>query len=254
MKNKLIITFICTVLFSCKKDKPVDTTTQQEVVGNLTLQFDQHVGADTLILNTKNYVNEHSDTFNVKLFNYYISNIQLKATDNTVYTEPESYHLVKADNNTTWKFQLAGVPLKNFVSISFMIGVDSLRNVSGAQSGALDPLYGMFWDWNTGYIMSKFEGTSPQSTAAGKKLMYHVGGFSGPENTVKKVDHFLPQAAIVAAGTSPKIIIKADLLEWFKTPVVIDFSKISVIHMPGTEAATVASNYKDMFSIKKIVN
>jgi hypothetical protein len=61
--------------------------------------------------------------------------------------------------------------------MEFMIGVDSARNNSGAQTGALDPTNGMFWSWSTGYIMAKFEGTSAQSPAAANALKFHIGGF-----------------------------------------------------------------------------
>jgi hypothetical protein len=50
-------------------------------------------------------------------------------------------HLSKSELNTS---------LKNITAIKFLLGVDSLKNVSGIQTGALDPAKGMFWTWNTG--------------------------------------------------------------------------------------------------------
>src|SRR5690606_2936849 len=106
-------------------------------------------------------------------------------------------------------------------------GVDSLRNVSGAQTGALDPVHGMFWDWNTGYIMAKFEGNAPASPSNGK-LLYHVGGFSGEHNTLQRVTLNLPNT-MKLIDNSAQLKIEADLGEWFKNPHTIDFSELHTI-------------------------
>ena len=66
-----------------------------------------------------------------------------------------------------------------------MIGVDSARNTSGAQLGALDPANSMFWSWNSGYIFVRMEGNSPQSTQPYNKLQFHIGGFKGATNCIK---------------------------------------------------------------------
>ena len=54
------------------------------------------------------------------------------------------------------------MPAGNYNSLSFLLGVDSMHNVSGAQTGALDPANDMFWTWNSGYVMAKMEGASPR--------------------------------------------------------------------------------------------
>ncbi|WP_316930094.1 MbnP family protein, partial [Hymenobacter sp. IS2118] len=42
---------------------------------------------------------------------------------------------------------LKDIPVGDYQSVSFTVGVDSARNVAGAQTGALDPNNGMFWTW-----------------------------------------------------------------------------------------------------------
>ncbi len=241
----------------CKRDMealPANHQSKRENVNNLSIRIENYVDTLPLQLNITNYVNPNNDTFKVSLFKYYISNIQLKASDSSVYAETESYHLLNAGDPNSLEFVLPDVPMKNYVSLSFLIGVDSLRNVSGVQTGALDVTNAMFWDWNTGYIMAKFEGNSPQSAAAGDNLIYHVGGFSGAENVIKKVKLNLIQAATVTAAVSPKIILKADLMEWFKSPFTLSFSSLSVVHAPGSNAMKVADNYADMFSVRQVKN
>ena len=244
---------LITVVSSCKKDP--DEVTPATTTGSVALHFENTVGDSALVLNTSMYVNANLDTFNVSKFNYYISNIKLTRSDLSVYTETESYHLLEAENSESLELVLNNVPVGDYIGIQFTIGVDSTRNVSGAQTGALDPANGMFWSWNNGYIMAKFEGTSPQSTAMGNMLMYHLGGFSGTNSVLKTVSpSFNSDVASVSATVTPEIHLKADLLEWFTSPSNINFASLSTIHMPGANAKLVADNYANMFSVEHIHN
>jgi len=213
------------------------------------------VGDSAFVFNTKSYVNANNDTFTISKFNYYISNVKLLKGSSLAYTESNSYHFLNQADLSTLKFTLADVPFDTYTGIQFVIGVDSLRNVSGAQSGALDPANGSFWDWNSGYIMLKFEGSSPQSGNSSKGLMYHAGGFSGANSVLKTVSpSFGSLTANVLSTVSPEIHIKTNVLELFKSPVNINFATLYTIHMPGTDAKTLADNYADMFTIEHIHN
>jgi len=67
------------------------------------------------------------------------------------------------------------------------IGVDSLTNVAGVQGGDLDPMHGMYWTWNSGYINFKLEGTSPACNSRKNKFQLHLGGFIAPYNSVRQI-------------------------------------------------------------------
>lgn len=245
-----------TILSSCKKDPPEEPTpTPAPTTGSVKIEFENMVGDSALVFNTKNYVNANNDTFKISKLNYYISNIKLLKNGNVAYAETESYHFLNQADLNSLKFTMTNVPFDTYNGIQFMIGVDSLRNVSGAQTGALDPANGNFWDWNSGYIMLKMEGSSPQSGASSKGLMFHVGGFSGVNNPLKTVSpSFGTSTAIVSSAITPEIHLKADVLELFTTPTNINFATTHTIHMPGAMAKTFADNYADMFSIEHIHN
>jgi hypothetical protein len=254
LKYLIIAALFSTVIVSCKKDEVVEehTHTVEPTYGSLIVKFENKVGASALVLNGNQYIN-NADTFTVSTFNYYISNIKLTATDNSVYTETESYHLVKAEDAESMQFTLANVPAKNYSSITFMIGVDSARNMAGAQTGALDPSNGHFWSWNSGYIMAKLEGNSPQSTAVGNGILFHVGGFTGVNSVLKTVTLPLTINANVSKTITPKVFLKADVAEWF-APNTVNFSTLNTIHMPGANAKIIADNYANMFSVTQVVN
>lgn len=213
------------------------------------------VGSNALVLNTQDYLNANGDTFKVSMFKYYISNVVLTKSDNSTYTIPNSYYLVSHTGTANPVVSIGGVPNGTYKAITFLIGVDSARNVSGVQSGALDPVNGMFWSWSSGYIMAKMEGTSPQSGNATKALKFHIGGFSGVNNSLRTVSpSFGTNVATINGEHGSSIHFKADLSEWFKTPNVINFATAHTIHMPGSMAKMMADNYADMFSLDHIHN
>ena len=136
-----------------------------------------------------------------------------------------------------------------------MIGIDSARNNSGAQTGALDPANDMFWTWNSGYIMAKFEGASPQSAAAGNIVKFHIGGYGGANKTMRITNpSFNNDTAKVTTNITPEIHLSCNLLEWFSAPYVIDFSVINTAMSPGTTSNHIATNYADMFIVEHIHN
>lgn len=265
MKNLFKITAIALIaitLTNCKKDKdkepePEPTPVAPTVTtGSLKINFEAMVGSDDLVLGTSTtYTNQAGNTFNVTAYKYYISNIKITKMDNSVWTETNSYHLIDHTDSTSTLVSIPNVPFGNYKAIEFMIGVDSARNNSGAQTGALDPTNGMFWSWNSGYIMAKIEGNSPQSTAAANKLTFHIGGFSGVNKTMQVVSpSFNGDTAKVTNTISPEIHLSSNLLEWFQTPTMVDFSTTNTIHMPGASAKTIANNYADMFTVEHIHN
>lgn len=234
------------VLFSaCKKKED-----PQPKTGSVSFEFDNIMNGRTINLNSDWYLNDNYDSFQVTKLSYYISNIKFHDRNGNVYAVPESYHLLQQEDPGSLSFTLDNIAAGTYTSISFLIGVDSIRNVSGAQTGALDPVHGMFWDWNTGYIMAKFEGNSPQSSQNGK-LIYHIGGFSGEFNPIKQVNLSLPMDMVISDNVG-MISIETDLAEWFRDPYLIDFSKLSTIHMPNANARKIADNYADMFQVRSV--
>ncbi len=256
----LTLLLVVTVMPSCKKTtKPVAPEPMEAFsstpTGSLQLEFEAMAGDSDLLFSTKTYTNQAGNTFNITMFRYYISNVKITKNDNTVWAEPNSYHLVDHTDASTTAIKIQGVPYSDYKAIEFMIGVDSASNVSGAQSGDLDPAKGMFWSWNSGYIMAKMEGTSPQSSATDHKLTVHVGGFSGTNSVLKVIaPSFNGSMATVTSAVTPKIRIKSDMMQWFQSPNSINFSTLNTVHMPGTDAKKISDNYADMFSISYIHN
>jgi hypothetical protein len=257
---KSIIKTFCIIvviifLFSCQKDEPNPNPSQPATAtGTLKVKYHAFVGTDSLIINN-NYVNANGDTFNVNMLKYYISNVSLTKNDGSTFIVPSSYYLVGHNYYQENEIVLSGIPEGSYQKINFLIGVDSAANVSGAQAGDLDPAKGMFWNWNTGYIMSRLEGYSPTSTAVGNKIIFHIGGYKGLYNSIRNISiNFNGNTALVSPNSSPVLNIKNDISEWFKTPNTISFSSINTIMFSSVASKNIADNYSDAFTFISLQN
>ena len=217
----------------------------------LIVHFVNYVGNEVLKLDTLAYRNENGQLYAVTKFKYYISNIQLKETSGYEYNLTGSLLLDQDDENSL-QVLLKEVPYGNYASVSFLIGVDSAHNCSGAQTGDLDPINGMFWTWNSGYVFLKLEGKSPSSKSTGNVLEYHIGGYQQPANCIRPVTLKFPIGGLTVERSKESFLtLKADVSEILKGPVVIDFSEISSV-TDFHNATLMADNYADMFSVLEI--
>ncbi len=213
----------------------------------LVLQFNHVINGRALTLDTATYYNALAQPYTVTKFKYYISQITLTDVNGKEYRDSASY-LIDEEAPESKKVVLHLVPQANYKQISFLIGVDSLRNCSGAQEGALDPMHGMFWTWNTGYIFMKLEGRSPDSKATAHLLEYHIGGYKAPANSIRRVT--LSFSAVINPLTTNgyTISIDADAGELLQTPTTVDFCKLPAV-TDFHNAEMLADNYKDMFRL-----
>ena len=202
----LIFCFACMLLITCKKNE----TETAEKTGTVKVTIRNTVKGNPMLLFTGNYTNGFGEQYKITKFKYYLSNVSV--TGSPVNPVNVSYYLIDESNPASLSFSFQA-PVKIYSAISFTLGVDSARNVSGAQTGALDPVNDMFWTWNSGYIMAKMEGNSPQSTAVNNKVEYHIGGFSGSNSIVKSIGFlFFASSPLldVREGKTSEIFFEAD--------------------------------------------
>lgn len=245
MQPRYFLIVLLLGVFACKKE------TQEQ--GTVQLTFQHVVNGQQLALGTGNYNNTFGEAFTVTAMKYYISNISFVTMDNKEVKAPVDYYLVD-ESIAASKILLVQAPKGEYRAMKFFVGVDSIRNVSGAQTGALDVLHGMFWSWNSGYIMAKLEGTSPASTEPTKKLTYHIGGYRQVNSAIQQVEMVLPISIAVGSTSKPDVTIEADAYKWLGGPNPVRFSTISTIHVPGVEAGKIAVNYKNMFRITSVID
>jgi hypothetical protein len=259
MKRFFIVALAATTLIiSCKKNTAPNYNAN--VKAPLTIEFDNVVGDQNLILNTGSYTNAAGENFTVSTLKYYISNISLTKTDGTTYTVPQDSSYFLLDESVP-SSNIVGIsiPEGEYKQLNFTLGVDSLRNTMdiSRRTGALDPAgaaAGMYWSWNSGYIFFKMEGDSPSAPVDGtgaRKFRYHIGGFGGMStptfNNIKSFSLNLSTAgnAKVKTGNTPNIHLMVDILKAFTGTTNISIASYPSI-MASSYSVNVANNYANM--------
>lgn len=235
---------------------PQDTTQHPHPVvpdstkGTIQLRFSPVVNGAPLVVGGAWYRNAAGDSFQVTEHKYYVSNFALQTDSGKTISLPETYILVDARNPQTRA--VSGIPPGHYTRISFLTGVDSARNVSGAQTGDLEQSKGMFWDWNAGYIMAKMEGKSPQSTRVDSSFYYHIAGFSGKTSVLRTVTLDLPAPLIIKSGSKPVVQLQSEVGSWFSGVAPFRIADQSSVMSIGAQAAAIANNYSKGFSVVRI--
>jgi hypothetical protein len=242
-------------LASCKKD--TDSNYNATVKSQLSVEFDNIVGGSDLQLTTGTYTNNSGEKFTITKLKYYVSNFVLTRTDGTVYTVPQDscYFLIDESDATTHAPVLK-VPEGEYKSLSFVLGVDSLRSTKdiSQRTGALDPTAAggdMYWGWNSGYIFFKMEGTSAAAAMMGGTFMYHIGGFGGYSsptiNNIKTFTIDLTERGTpkVKTDRESNIHLMVDVLQVFNGSNTLSIAANPMV-MFADYSVKIANNYKTM--------
>lgn len=166
----------------------------------------------------------------------YLSNIELKGKGNKDYQLASAVYLIDAEDSTSFVLD-SSIDIKNFKSISFTFGLDSIINTSGDLEGDLDPILGMYWAWNTGYIHCKIVGHSSLVHTPSHLFDFHIGGYRKPNATYFKLELPLTSSAL-----------ELDLYLLFN-----EFLNLNLLHqlvVPGKLAFEIATVLKSSIRLK----
>lgn len=251
MKRLLLGIVVSSIIlqYGCATDNLGVGEESRPVKINVTHKF----GSELLQLG-KEITNPHGEPLTITAFAYYLSHFALTDASGRKHVLPVEYFLVDEKVTTTKNITFQAPP-GTYQSIEWLIGVDSTRNVSGVQSGALDPANGMFWSWNTGYIFAKLEGKSTISSEPLQNVTYHIGGFKQVESALQTVKLTFPQPLIVQeASNPPSIEIDANALAWFQGASDVKISETAYTMTPGALAQRISANYARMFNVTSVKN
>jgi len=229
MNNKLYFSALCILIFSMGFT--------QEKKDSLLVRLNLNFRDKPLELNKK-YISESKDTLQIDVFRFYISNIKLQFSDESTYSEENSYHLIDIENPNSLRIPIQKNSEKVIKKVVFSIGVDSLTSVSGAMSGDLDPTKGMYWAWQSGFINMKIEGKSSSCKTRKNAFQFHIGGYLKPNYAIRTIE---------LKPINSNLEINVDIAQFFKN---IQLSEINSIMIPGTKAMEIADETVKMFTFK----
>lgn len=190
------------------------------------------------------YFNKAGESLQINRLVFYTSRWQMVNANNDTIPLSSEHFLVDAANARS--LELAFQIPSDAKKILFNLGVDSIKNTTGIQTGILDPARGMFWTWRSGYIMAKLQGTAANAKTAGNRFSYEVGGFEFPYNSVRMIDLEIP-----LLQQKNRYTILTNLAAWFNGRYLIKISENPNCHNAGKLAMQLADNYATMFSIQQ---
>lgn len=175
-------------------------------------------------------------TASVSTLRFYVSHVALHAAGRVVWSDGDRCHLVDASDSARLIIALPTPAGIGADSVSFLLGVDSLTNVSGALGGDLDPTKGMYWAWNSGYINFKLEGRSTACPARDHRFEFHLGGYLPPDRSVQHVS--------VAVSPGPVAAIAFDIPGFLNA---LDLQKEYHVTSPGPAAVRLSISAANSF-------
>lgn len=248
------IWFLLAAMFTTSLQSKAQVKGVNETMGStVTIKFTHTVKGNPLVLDDSSYTNPSGETYTVHKLKYYVGQLQFfNSADKAVGIK--GYFLINHSADSSCSIRLV-LPEGDYNSLQFLIGVDSAMNSAGAQTGALDPLNDMYWTWQSGYIMQKLEGTSPQSNVVNNKIEYHLGGYAGANSTQRLVKfEFAKERLISRPGGSSIVRITADLDKFWQGQRKVTIRDTPVCSTTGSVANQLSYNFAGMLSFLSVTN
>ncbi|MFM7006625.1 MAG: MbnP family protein [Flavobacteriales bacterium] len=121
----------------------------------------------------------------------------------------QAIYLVDAAERSSWQWETQHEELQ--------IGVSTALQTSGVFIGALDPINGMYWAWNTGFIAVKCVGEILElKNSHTQKFEYHLGAYQAP---------FACITTLGGSGTT----LSCDLQAWFSSILATEITEWNIM-------------------------
>ncbi len=183
------------------------------------------------------YVSKNNDSIQLSTIKFYLTNFRIKNKNSSILLENQ-YHLVDVLNDKNLNLYIPNIHFNNDTYLVFDLGVDEKLNTSGANSGDLDPINGMFWSWQSGYINFKIEGTSPSCNTRKNKFQFHIGGYQIPNETLRTISFKID-------SNKNKLVVNLEFSNFFNK---INLKTKNHIMTPGKDASILMNQLVNIFN------
>jgi hypothetical protein len=234
------IILLVVVFSACKKD---ENTEQQ-----LTFTFNHMVDGVAVEFDEIKYSNAFGNNYSVSTLKYFVSNITLHTSDGTTIKFDDEHYVDARDNSTLTYTLPAKVPVGNYTSISFIYGIDSVKNKTGLFPNPPESL--MEWPiaMGGGYHYMKLEGKF-DSTGIIKNYQAHTGPTMGNANYFEVV---LTDSPFNCSCENVNIAINMNINNWWVNPNMLDLNTMSGIMGNQQIQIKLKENGNDVFSSNRL--
>ena len=210
MKKILFITSLILITFSAC-EKPTQT--------DLTINFTQTIDGEELTTNSMVYTNAAGENYDVKTLKYLISDITLHSDDGNTLLLDE-VHFIDVSDASTFSFTVEDVPNNNYTSISYTMGLDTIKNINNLY---INESYHSAMAWpetnGGGYHYMKLEGAYNNDSTF---YNTHTGGTMGGDYSFNNVNDISLTVDDDLGNVS--INLNMEINNWYNSPNQIEFS------------------------------
>lgn len=200
---------------------------------SINITFQPSISNEFIELNAI-YSLTDSSKMEITTCRFYVSNFTFYS-NNKLVSEQKGAFLIDSENPESLQLSF---PISGVDSVRFNLGIDSSTNVAGILDGDLDPIKGMYWTWNSGYINSKIEGTFIKTNGTKIQFEYHLGGYLPPYPTL--------QALTFKCEKSESILVKLDLSQFISS---LEIEQCNNVMIPGPKAVELSKLLTKCFKI-----
>jgi len=240
------------LLLSCSKSDKNDPIPGPpgNIPGKMEIILENTINGEKINFYKSKYRNENGDTFSVRSIRYYISNVKLKSDDGAVHSVPESYYFIDLYKEPNPIINLIDIPEGTYSELELSLGVDSSRNHSGAQTGALDPVNQMIWSWDTGYMFLSFYGYYWKQNAR-KSIVFDIAEDNNLLTYKFNKNSSGWSDLKVESNKMVQVNLKLKFEELFNAPNKISFSEDATIDS-GEKMSLLSENCKDLIEFVNV--
>jgi hypothetical protein len=123
----------------------------------------------------------------IEVLKFYIAHMTVSGECDDPSSKVDDYSLIDFFEDTAPVKIHNPCKISPATNLSFQLGVDPAIQEAGVQSGVLDPMRGMYWTWNSGYIHFKLELKDTISSGPDREIVLHLGGYRGDQSTIQQV-------------------------------------------------------------------
>ncbi len=259
MKKLILIIYAIVFFFTaCKKeegcmdpsalnynaDSSIDNgSCYYESFTDITIYFQHFINAEEVIMNDMIYTNQSNIDYSVQRLRYLISNIKLTSNkgEETILNE---VHFIDISIDSTLTLNIPNVnSTKNYTSISFTMGLDSIKNKTNL---FLNESFFPSFLWpdflGGGYHYMQLEG---DFNTVFNGYTTHTGGTNGIDFSFNKTFPF----SLEETNSVVNIYINMELTNWYNNPEIFNLTADGIMGDVNKQAILKSNGIEDVFSI-----
>lgn len=233
-----------------------DGSCKYKAGGSIYLILTHHVDGEVLIFDSIQYINNSENNYSITALKYFISNVVLHKEDNSTY-KLDNINYIDVKNQYGTSIFLTDIPNGYYTGVSFLFGIDSIKNVSGYFTNT--PESNMEWPdiLGGGYHYMKLEGKY-DSVSKIKSYNIHTGisrKITGSDTTF--YHNYIPiefnNNTFEINNNEWDIQLKMNINKWFTEPNDYNFDTWGSAIMGNHEAQqAIKENGYNIFEITSI--